>query len=230
MAAFLATRTFESMSPPRILIADDQPDVLEALRLLLKAEGLHTEAVTSPNQALSALQERDFDALLMDLNYSRDTTSGAEGLELLAKVQALDATLPVIVMTAWGSIESAVEAMRRGARDYVEKPWDNARLLTTLRTQVELGRAIRAAQRLETENSRLRRDGLPTLIGESRAMQPTLRLMERIAPSDANVLLLGRARNGEGGRRPLAARRVAARAPAAHHRERRRPVGGRVRE
>jgi DNA-binding NtrC family response regulator len=143
---------------PRILISDDQPDVLEALRLLLKAEGLHTETVTSPNQALTALQERDFDALLMDLNYSRDTTSGAEGLELLAKVQGMDATLPVIVMTAWGSIESAVEAMRRGARDYVEKPWDNPRLLTTLRTQVELGRALRATQRLETENRRLRRD------------------------------------------------------------------------
>ena len=176
---------------PRILISDDQQDVLEALRLLLKAEGLHTEAVTSPNQALTAVQERDFDALLMDLNYTRDTTSGAEGLDLLAKVQTVDATLPVVVMTAWGSIESAVEAMRRGARDYVEKPWDNARLLTTLRTQVELGRALRAAQRLETENRRLRRDGLPTLIGESKAMQPPLRLMQRIAPSDANVLILG---------------------------------------
>src|SRR5918999_2064972 len=176
---------------PRILISDDQPDVLEALRLLLKAEGLHTETVGSPAGALAALQERDFDALLMDLNYSRDTTSGAEGLELLAKVQSMDATLPVIVMTAWGSIESAVEAMRRGARDYVEKPWDNARLLTTLRTQIDLGRAIRATQRLETENSRLRRDGLPALIGEAKAMQPALRLMERIAPSDANVLILG---------------------------------------
>lgn len=179
------------MQTPRILISDDQPDVLEALRLLLKAEGLHTETVTSPNQALTAIQERDFDALLMDLNYSRDTTSGAEGLELLGKVQSMDATLPVIVMTAWGSIESAVEAMRRGARDYVEKPWDNARLLATLRTQVELGRALRAAQRLETENRRLRRDGLPTLVGEAKAMQPALRLMERIAPSDANVLILG---------------------------------------
>ena len=176
---------------PRILIADDQPDVLEALRLLLKSEGVQSEAVTSPTLAIAALQERDFDALLMDLNYTRDTTSGAEGLDLLAKVQAVDATLPIIVMTAWGSIESAVEAMRRGARDYVEKPWDNARLLTTLRTQIDLGKAIRATQKLETENRRLRRDGLPTLVAESKAMQPALRLMERIAPSDANVLLLG---------------------------------------
>jgi DNA-binding NtrC family response regulator len=177
--------------PPRLLIADDQPDVLEALRLLLKPEGFQTETVTSPAGALAALQERDFDALLMDLNYARDTTSGTEGLDLLAKVQALDSTLPAVVMTAWGSIESAVEAMRRGARDYVEKPWDNARLLATLRTQVELGRALRAAQRLETENQRLRRDGLPTMLGESRAMQPVRRLLEKIAPSDANVLVTG---------------------------------------
>jgi DNA-binding NtrC family response regulator len=176
---------------PRILISDDQPDVLEALRLLLKPEGFHTETVTSPAGALTALQERDFDALLMDLNYTRDTTSGTEGLELLAKAQSMDPTLPIIVMTAWGSIESAVEAMRRGARDYVEKPWDNARILTTLRTQVDLGRAIRATQRLESENSRLRRDGLPVMVGESRAMQPVRRLLEKIAPSDANVLVTG---------------------------------------
>ena len=185
--------TFPDMppAPPRILISDDQPDVLEALRLLLKPEGLHTETVTSPAGALTALQERDFDVLLMDLNYTRDTTSGTEGLELLAKAQSIDPTLPIIVMTAWGSIESAVEAMRRGARDYVEKPWDNARLLTTLRTQLELGKAIRATQRLETENSRLRRDGLPVMFGESRAMQPVRRLLEKIAPSDANVLVTG---------------------------------------
>jgi DNA-binding NtrC family response regulator len=176
---------------PRILISDDQPDVLEALRLLLKPEGFHTETVTSPAGALAALQERDFDALLMDLNYTRDTTSGTEGLELLAKAQAMDPTLPIIVMTAWGSIESAVEAMRRGARDYVEKPWDNARILTTLRTQIDLGRAIRATQRLEGENSRLRRDGLPVMLGESRAMQPVRRLLEKIAPSGANVLVTG---------------------------------------
>ncbi len=176
---------------PRILISDDQSDVLEALRLLLKPEGFHTETVTSPAGALAALQERDFDALLMDLNYARDTTSGTEGFDLLAKVQAVDPTLPVIVMTAWGSIESAVEAMRRGARDYVEKPWDNARILTTLRTQIELGRAIRATQRLETENSRLRRDGLPIMLGEARAMLPVRRLLEKIAPSDANVLVTG---------------------------------------
>ena len=176
---------------PRVLIADDQPAVIEALRLLLKGEGFETRAVASPADAAEALSRQSFDVALIDLNYTRDTTSGTEGLDLLQKVQALDQTLPIIVMTAWGSIESAVEAMRRGARDYVEKPWDNARLLTTLRTQIELGKAIRATQKLETENSRLRRDGLPIMLGESRAMQPVRRLMEKIAPSDANVLVTG---------------------------------------
>src|SRR5215208_8329989 len=180
-------------TPPRILVADDQPDVLQALRLLLKAEGFQAETVSSPAGVLKALEDRDFDALLMDLNYTRDTTSGREGLDLLPRLQAIDGTLPVIVMTAWGSIDGAVEAIRRGARDYIEKPWDNARLLAVLRAQVELGRALRATQRLETENRRLRGGPaqLPTLIAESRAMQPVLRQLERVAPSDANVLVTG---------------------------------------
>jgi len=125
------------------------------------------------------------------MNYARDTTSGAEGLDLLSRVQGLESAPPVVVMTAWGSIDGAVEAMRRGARDYVEKPWDNRRLLATLRTQVELGRALRKSQRLEIENRTLRREGLPELIADSPAMQPVLRLMERVGPSDANVLILG---------------------------------------
>src|SRR5687767_9051188 len=175
----------------RVLIADDQPDVIEALRLLLKAEGYEIEAASSPAGVLEAIENRDFDVVLMDLNYTRDTTSGREGLDLLLRAKQLDSSLPIIVMTAWGSIQGAVESMRRGARDYVEKPWDNARLLTTLRTQLELGKAIRATQKLETENSRLRRDGLPVMLGESRAMQPVRRLLEKIAPSDANVLVTG---------------------------------------
>ena len=180
-------------TPPRILVADDQPDVLQALRLLLKAEGFQAETVSSPAGVLKALEERDFDAVIMDLNYTRDTTSGREGLDLLPKLQAVDGTLPVIVMTAWGSIDGAVEAIRRGARDYIEKPWDNARLLAVLRAQVELGRALRATQRLETENRRLRGGAsqLPTLIADSRAMQPVLRQIERVGPSDANVLITG---------------------------------------
>jgi DNA-binding NtrC family response regulator len=179
-------------STPRLLVADDQPDVLEALRLLLEDEGFELETVKSPQAILAAVEARDFDAVLMDLNYARDTTSGREGLDLLPRLQAVDGALPVIVMTAWGTVESAVEAMRRGARDYVEKPWDNARLLATLRTQVELGRALRRTQHLESENRMLRRDTSKVeLLAETAAMQPVLRLMERVGPSDANVLVTG---------------------------------------
>ncbi len=178
-------------SQPHILIADDQQDILEALRLLLKGEGFRIDTATSPAGILAALEEHDFDALLMDLNYTRDTTSGREGLDLLPQCTDMDPTLPVIVMTAWGSVDGAVEAMRKGARDYVEKPWDNARLIATVRTQVELGQALRRSHRLEVENRMLRRDGLPEMIAESRVMQPVLTLMERIGPSDANVLITG---------------------------------------
>src|SRR6266480_5222688 len=158
-----------SPAAPRILVADDQSDVLEALKLLLKGEGYDVEAVASPRGVLAALDTRDFDALLVDMNYARDTTSGAEGIDLLARLQALDAPPPVVVMTAWASLDGAVEAMRRGARDFIEKPWDNRRLLATLRTQVELGRALRRSQQLEHENRALRREGLPELIAESPA-------------------------------------------------------------
>jgi phosphoserine phosphatase RsbU/P len=139
---------------PRTLIADDQPDVLEALRLLLKGEGYQTEAVTTPSDVIEALKTHDFDLLLMDLNYARDTTSGQEGLDLLSRVQAVDSTLPIVVMTAWGSVELAVEAMRRGVRDFILKPWENKRLLSILRTQIELGHAMRATQQLKKEQER----------------------------------------------------------------------------
>ncbi len=181
----------DSSPQTHILVADDQADVLEALRLLLKGEGFKIDTVMSPAGILAAIEETHFDVLLMDLNYARDTTSGREGLELLPQIREVDTTLPVVVMTAWGSVEGAVEAMRRGARDYVEKPWDNTRLIATVRTQVELGQAIRKSRRLEIENRLLRREGLPELIAESRVMQPVLHLMERVSPSDANVLITG---------------------------------------
>src|ERR1041385_2354965 len=133
----------------------------------------------------------DCDPVLIEMNYTRDTTSGGEGLDLLARLQTIDGAPPVVVMTAWASIDGAVEAMRRGARDFIEKPWDNRRLLATLRTQVELGRALRTSQRLERENRALRKEGMPELGAESPAMQPVLKLMERVGPSDANVLILG---------------------------------------
>jgi DNA-binding NtrC family response regulator len=183
---------------PSILIADDQADVLEALRFLIKGEGYQSEAVTSPAAALDAIESRDFDAVLMDLNYTRDTTSGAEGLDLLNRIQSLDGNLPVIVMTAWGSVELAVEAMRRGARDFIQKPWDNARLSAILKTQIELGRALRKGQRLEAENRALRAERFPQLIAQSAAMRPVLDVISRVGPSDANVLITGENGTGKG--------------------------------
>jgi DNA-binding NtrC family response regulator len=184
-------------SQKRILIADDQPDVLEALRLLLKAEGYKTEAFESPKQVLQAIENRDYDLALIDLNYTRDTTSGQEGLELLANIETQDALLPVIVMTAWGSVDLAVEAMRRGARDFIQKPWENERLSTIVRTQLELSEALRRGQRLEAENQLLRGENLPAMIAQSRAMQPVLDLISRVGPSDANVLITGEPGTGK---------------------------------
>jgi DNA-binding NtrC family response regulator len=175
----------------RILIADDQADVLEALRLLLKGEGYQTESTSSPDGIVTAVKSKDFDLVLMDLNFARDTTSGEEGLDTLTRLQALDSALPVVVMTAWGSVGLAVEAMRRGARDFIEKPWDNTRLLAILRTQAELSHALREGQRLEAENRLLRTEGRPTLIAESPAMRPVLDMLARVGPSDANVLITG---------------------------------------
>jgi DNA-binding NtrC family response regulator len=181
----------------RILLADDQADIRDALRLLLKNEGYDTHPVSSPSDALTAIEAREFDAVLMDLNYTRDTTSGQEGLDLLTRIQSVDATLPVVVMTAWSSIEVAVEAMRRGARDFLQKPWENARLLTILRTQIDLRHALRHASRLEAENRLLRAESRPTLIAESPAMQPVLELIARIGPADANVLITGEHGSGK---------------------------------
>jgi DNA-binding NtrC family response regulator len=184
---------------PRILIADDQADVVEALRLLLKNEGFAIETASSPAAVYRAVSARPFDVLLIDLNYARDTTSGTEGLDLLERLRGYDDLLPVVVMTAWGSVELAVEAMRLGARDFVQKPWENARLVATLRSAVELGRALRNSARLEAENRLLRGgDVHPTLIAQAPAMKPVLELIERVGPSDATVLITGENGTGKG--------------------------------
>ena len=182
----------------RVLVADDQKDILEALRLLLKGEGYGIETASSPGGVLAAAKRGEFDLLLIDLNYTRDTTSGQEGLDLLSRLQAIDSTLPVIVMTAWSTVDVAVEAMRRGARDFIPKPWDNARLLTIVRTQIELARALRQGQRLEAENRVLRGDGGPALIARSAAMRPVLDLIARVGPSEASVLITGENGTGKG--------------------------------
>ena len=182
---------------PRILIADDQGDVLESLRLLLKPEGYAVETAHSPDEAAAAVAVREFDAALVDLNYSREATSGAEGLELLEKLQGVDSTLPVVVMTAWGSVEIAVQAIRLGARDFIEKPWDNDRLLTILRNQVDLCRALRRGRRLEAENTALLAAEAPVLIATAPSMEPVLELISRVGPSDANILITGEHGSGK---------------------------------
>ena len=184
--------------PVRILVADGQPDVLEALRLLLKSEGYAIETVKSPSAVIKAVEAHDYALVLMDLNYARDTTSGQEGLDLLHKLQTLDTTLPVVVMTAWASVDVAVEAMRRGARDFVTKPWDNPRLLAIVRNQVELGSAVRAYRRLEQENQLLRGKSGPSIIAQSAAMRPVLEVIARVGPSDANILITGENGTGKG--------------------------------
>jgi DNA-binding NtrC family response regulator len=186
---------------PRALIADDQREVREALRLLLKAEGYETETAASPPEVIEAVTRHPLDVVLMDLNYTRDTTSGKEGVDLIPRLRSIDDTLPVVVMTAWASIGLAVEVMRQGARDFIEKPWDNNRLLSILRTQVDLGRALRRGRHLEAENEILRSDGngaRPVLIADSPEMQPVLELIARVGPSEANVLITGENGTGKG--------------------------------
>jgi DNA-binding NtrC family response regulator len=185
-------------SNTKVLIADDQHDVIEALRLLLKGEGFQIDTAASPDQIMSSIESRDFDVALIDLNYTRDTTSGQEGLDLLTRMSAVDSTLPVVVMTAWGSVDVAVEAMRRGARDFVQKPWENERLLSILWTQAELSKALRKGLRLEAENQLLRNQGGANLIALAPTMQPVLQMITRVGPSDANVLITGENGVGKG--------------------------------
>ena len=181
----------------RILIADDQPDVLEALRILLKGEGYQTDAVTSLTAVLNSLEKRTHALLMMDLNYTRDTTSGQEGLEVIPRIQAIDETLPIVVMTAWATVDLAVEAMKLGARDFVTKPWDNDRLLAIVRTQIALGNALRKTRQLEAKNELLRTK-MPNIISGSPRMQPVMELISRVAPSDANILITGENGTGKG--------------------------------
>lgn len=196
---------------PRILIADDQPDVRESLRLLLKGEGYKIEAVSNPKSVIASLDGALPDVVLLDLNFAQDTTSGQEGLDLLDTLRERNLDLPVVVMTAWGSVDLAVEAMRRGARDFIQKPWDNNRLLATVRTQCELSAALRRSGRLEAENLLLRDRGVPEFIAQARSMDPILRLLERLRPSDAHVLITGE--NGTG--KSLLARWIHAGSPRA---------------
>jgi DNA-binding NtrC family response regulator len=170
----------------RVLVGDDQPDILRGLRLLFRAEGIDGVFVSSPAAVLTAVQQEELDVALLDLNYTRDTTSGVEGLDLLARVRREQPDLPVVVMTAWASVPTAVEAMRRGACDYVEKPWNNDDLLARLKRHAQNAAATRRPLPSSVDHP-----DLPPLFASSPAMTPVMRIMDRVAPSDAAVLVTG---------------------------------------
>ena len=176
---------------PRILVADDQHDVTRALRLLLRGEGFDVNCVDSPAGVLSAVQDGNYDVALIDLNYTRDTTSGKEGLLLLDQLRDLDPELRVVVMTAWSTVELAVAALQHGAADLVEKPWKNRRLLAILRSQTELGGALREQRRSRAAGYRQIEDAAEGLVVEAPAMLRVMDVISRIAPSDANVMITG---------------------------------------
>jgi DNA-binding NtrC family response regulator len=182
---------------PRILIADDQADILSALKLLLKREGFDVATATSPAGVLDVTAREHVDVALMDLNYSRDTTSGEEGLELVDQLKKLHPELPVVVMTAWATVEVAVQAMRRGANDFLEKPWNNQRLLSVIKNQVQLAEARQRGRRLADENAILRASDGTSLIATSRPMQDVVRLARQVASSKASVLITGEPGTGK---------------------------------
>src|SRR6188768_1347291 len=178
-------------TPLRILVADDQQNIIDALKFLLLDEWYEVTPASSPAEALERLEASDFDLVVLDLNYTRDTTSGQEGFDLMERIRSLDPSLPVLVMTGFSSVAGAVEAMRRGARDYIEKPWDDDKLLAAVRTQIELRRAVRRNQRLQEANARLQRGATPAFVGEAPGIVEVRQTIERVAPSDASVLITG---------------------------------------
>ena len=165
----------------RVLIADDQPDILEALSLLLRNHGYQVHAVNSPKAILAALRAQPFDLLLMDLNFTRDTTSGREGLDLLAGLETLG-DLPIVVMTGWGSVDVAVEAMQHGVGDFIQKPWDNARLLQTLRKQIEQGVMRRRARQMQAEDELRAQQAMNELRQREEEIQEAHQIQERLVP------------------------------------------------
>jgi DNA-binding NtrC family response regulator len=181
----------------RILVADDQPSVLDAIKMLLCSEGFTVETVHAPAVVLESISLREYDVLLLDLNYARDTTSGAEGMELMERVRAVDSHLPIIVMTAWATIDLAVEAIRRGARDLIQKPWDDDHLVAILRTHAELYQAVRLSRRLEAENRLFRAQGKPAFIANSHSMRQVVDTITQVGPSGANILITGEHGSGK---------------------------------
>src|ERR1700732_2884030 len=184
----------------QILICDDQPEILDAIKLVCSSEGMQCSTVNSPDAVLPKLAEEEFDLLLMDMNYHQDRTGGQEGLNLLRSVHQSDPSLPIVVMTAWVSIPLAVQAVQLGAKDFLQKPWENERLLSIVRNQIELRAALKGKERLEAENSVLRSAQAPSdeFVALSSGMQEVKRIIEQVAPSDANVLITGENGTGKG--------------------------------
>jgi DNA-binding NtrC family response regulator len=189
-----------------ILVADDQPAVREALRILLVNQGYRVELATSPREVLRLVREQEFALALLDLNYARDTTSGEEGLELIQQLQKIEGAPPLLVMTAWATVDLAVAAMRNGARDFIQKPWDNARVLAIIQTQLQVAAVTRRANRLEAENQLLRKEVAGSdifgeseaLVANSAAMRAVLDMIRKVAPAKANVLITGENGTGKG--------------------------------
>ena len=181
-----------------VLVADDQEDILKALRMLLKSEGFRVTVVDNPHDVIDQVRRREYDAVLLDLNYTRDTTSGQEGLQLVKEIREIDKDLSVVVMTAWASVELAVSIMREGARDFVTKPWENERVVTVVRNQAEYTRLLRKGALLKEENKVLRSEQKVDFISCSEAMKPVLEIIEAVGPSDANVLITGENGTGKG--------------------------------
>jgi phosphoserine phosphatase RsbU/P len=181
----IAIETAAAQTPlaqPRTLIADDQPHVVEALRLLLKKEGIHADAAQSPAAVLDQVKSRPYDVLLMDLNYARDTTSGQEGLDLVEQVRAIDDALPVVAMTAWGSVELAAEAMKRGVSDFVLKPWENSRLTRILWNHIERGRRKREQLRRQRDEAEAERAAGRALLPQSLPHLPGIGIAATVQP------------------------------------------------
>ncbi len=195
---------------PTILVSDDQADVRESLKLLLEAEGYRVQAAANPDEALDRVRSSLPDAVILDLNYRTDTTSGEEGLELLGQLHALDPACPIIVLTGWGTASLAIEAMRRGAQDFLEKPWDNTRVVSVIRNQLTLARTRRDNRRLAAA-TRVLTETPPPLIGRSGVMQRVLEEAGRVAASNAAILITGESGTGKG----LLARWIHERSPRA---------------
>lgn len=181
-----------------ILIADDDDGILSALTLLLKSEGLIPTTVNSPENALVAMRQQDFSVILMDLNYSLDTTSGDEGLKLIAAIRELDEQVPIVVMTGWGTIEVAVNTMKNGANDFIKKPWENDRLVAIIKNQIKLSEMQKQSQKLSHQNKLLQQEISPSvdIVTESIVIQRVLNILKQVSRSDASILFTGE--NGTG--------------------------------